>query len=418
MTHLWHSDNGPSHGAIRYHGALDERAKGEMTTKGTNLHLYPSPLLHESRIEREVLSISKTGLFERIEVAGVVADGLPQTEEWVANSRIRRLGTETATHSLTARLGKTAAYGRSVLHKYGNESISVINCHSLPTLPAALALKAKTGAALVYDTHELETETTMSTGARRPMLKAVERLGIRGVDHTFVVSKMIEDWYRSKYGLTQIDTLYNYPMAARLPSIDRAQGRARLGVKPDTFLCIYQGVIAEGRGIEQILAAFSGNPPGVAVLFVGYGDGVSLVKSAADQSESIFFHPAVPSGELIEYTMLADVGLSLGEPAKCLSYDYSAPNKFYQYLHAGIPVIVSRLPEQMSFLATNPVGVVARSLCPSDILEAVDEVRAWPPGMLNRELDRARKLTSWSEYDNLFQHRYEELLTRSPRMAR
>ena len=380
-----------------------------MTSRGMNVHLYPSPILHESRIWREVESISRAEIFDQIEVAGVAAQGLARTEDWVAGSTLRRFGADAASHTLKAGLGKTAAYGRALLRHYSGQPVTVINCHSLPTLPAALALKRMTGAALVYDAHELETETTMSVGIRRPLLKGIERLGIRGVDHTFVVSRQIERWYRATYHLTDIDTLYNFPAAAPLPPIDRPRARDNLGIPPDTFLCLYQGVISDGRGIGQILDAFTDAPSGVAVLFVGYGAQEDRVRAAAENSRSVYFHPAVPPDRLMEYTMLADVGLSLGEPGKCLSYDYSAPNKLFQYVHAGVPVIASGLVEQVEFLTENRVGVVTPSLGRMDVLAAVSEIRNWVVEDLAREIERVRRQTTWDTYQDLIQRRYQDL---------
>ena len=176
-----------------------------------NLHVYPSPITNESRIEREVATIGSLGIFTSIEVAGVAAPGLADTASLGDHGLVRRFASEAGSHGLLARAGKTVAFGRAVVEHYSSQPVSVINCHSVAALPACVALKRATGARLVYDTHELETETSAAVGLRKPIYKVAERRGIRHVDHTFTVTKSIEDWYRKAYGLTSIDTIYNFP---------------------------------------------------------------------------------------------------------------------------------------------------------------------------------------------------------------
>jgi len=81
------------------------------------------------------------------------------------------------------------------------------------------------------------------------------------------------------------------------------------------------------------------------LVVMGYGALEDEVKEAAAKASNIHFQPAVPPDEVLYYTSSADIGLCLIENT-CLSYYYSLPNKLFEYLLSGLPVLVNDMPEQ------------------------------------------------------------------------
>lgn len=380
-----------------------------------NLHVYPSPISNESRIEREVATLHKFRIFDDIEVAGVQAAGLP-AEGTIGGATVRRFATEANSHSLRSRVGKTLGFGRAVWEHYRSQPLAVINCHSVAALPACIALKRATGAVLVYDTHELETESTMAVGKRRPIYKLIERLGIRSVDHTFTVSKSIEDWYRRRYGITAIDTIYNFPSDSQSAgsSADRRYLRDHFGIDDGVTIYLYQGVLGRGRGLDIALDAFRDNMlPESALVIVGYGTLEPEVRQAAATLDNIHFHPAVSPTELPRITCSADVGVVLTSGEGCLSYYYSAPNKMFQYWRSFIPVIASDLPEHRRFLAHYPAGAVAVDESPSAFRQAAHLLASQDHEHLASALARANEDLRWEKYEDLLHQRYGTFVTQS-----
>lgn len=385
-----------------------------------NLHVYPSPITHESRIEREVATIRSLDLFSRIEVAGVSGEGLPDVAPLGAHATVRRFAADATSHTLAARVAKTLAFGRAVVRHYSQQPLTVINCHSVAALPACVALKKATGARMVYDTHELETETAVAVGFRRPLYKLIERRALKHIDHTFTVTRTIEDWYRRTYGLTAIDTLYNFPSQVQsIARYDKHYFQAKFGLTDGARIFLYQGVLGHGRGLETLAEVFRKEyvPDDARLVILGYGALEAQAKSWARQSDRIFYHPAVSPNELAGLTNAADVGLALTSGTECLSYYYSAPNKIFQYWHAGVPVIASPLPEHRGFLARYPAGVLTESDSVESVIEACRTIYTLSPETTQHGLREAQADLRWENYTDLINERYKALASRGKRRS-
>jgi N-acetyl sugar amidotransferase len=324
-------------------------------TGSINLHIYPSPIGRESRIFRVTEALARWGLFDRIVVVGMQSADLPPQQRIDERREIVRVRTLFAdSRSLPRRLARFVSWYVGVIAHFRREPIACVNCHSLSTLPLGWFLKVLTGAKLIYDAHELETETLNMRGVRRKMAKLTEALFIRTADATIVVGSMIADWYRRRYPGLEPTVVRNLP-ETEYSEVRYNLFRERLGIPQESLLFFYQGVLAEARGIETILSAFARLNDGPHVVFLGYGPMSTLIEEHAQRHASIHCLPAVLPSELRKYTQSGDIGLCLIEP-NCLSYTYSMPNKLFEYLGSGVPAIVTNLPELSKIIATSGAG--------------------------------------------------------------
>jgi glycosyltransferase involved in cell wall biosynthesis len=254
-----------------------------------------------------------------------------------------------------------------VYHHYSHKNLTVVNSHSVAVLPVGYALSRKLNARLIYDTHELETQTNTSRGAQGWIFKVAEKALIRKCDTVFVVSESIAEWYRLRYpGLMPV-VVRNIPDFQQ--SCRRVNIRERLSVPADPRLFIHVGHLAEGRNIPAILEAFSS--PGVEahILFLGSGLLESLVQEYCERFPNIHQLPPVPPEQVVDYVSECDVGLCLIEPS-CLSYRLSLPNKALEYVMASRPFFFTDLPEVRRFLGpefdswciANPVQELAKAI--------------------------------------------------------
>jgi glycosyltransferase involved in cell wall biosynthesis len=77
---------------------------------------------------------------------------------------------------------------------------------------------------------------------------------------------------------------------------------------------------------------------------------------------------------MMSYTMSCDAGLSL-DTDTCLNQRYSLPNKLFDYIAAGIPVIASPLPEISALVSEYSCGIVLKAVSPELIAETLKRLR-------------------------------------------
>jgi len=309
------------------------------------LHIYPSPFTHESRILKETRSLVESGLFDDIVVGAVWEEGLAEHEELDASRKVWRV--RLRSRRLRGTFGKLLRFAEwyvRILLRFRRNPPDFISCHSLSGLPLGALFHVFLRSRIIYDTHELETETQSTVGIRRTLSKLVERALIRRAEAVIVVGESIAEWYRKTYDLVEVHVVRNIPTTTGTAPVKTDRLRRAFGLKDSAMLFICQGMVDEGRGIRIILDAFAEAPPDRHLVILGYGPLVSEVMQRASLHPNVHYHPAVPPGELLEYTAGADVGLSLIENTS-LSYFYSLPNKMFEYILSGIPVVVSDFPD-------------------------------------------------------------------------
>jgi len=323
-----------------------------------NIHIYPSTFQNESRIIKIIHTLRKSEVFERIIVIGLWKYGLPKHEvlyEGIEVIRIPPLFGKGMT-GVIGRLLRVLGWHIGVIREIGNSKIDCLNCHSLPVLPLSVLLKMWKRCKLVYDTHELETETHVSKGLRKSLAKWVERFFIRHVDAVCVVNRSIAAWYQESYGMPHVWVVHNLPH--RMTSVPQRTGLLRnaIGLRSqEALLFIYQGLLSPGRGIEMLLDAFAGIRGDRHLVCMGYGPLEESVSKAGQLHANIHFMPAVAPDLVKEYTVDADVGLALIENT-CLSYYLCAPNKIYEYAACGVASVVSDFPEMSRFVDSYDCG--------------------------------------------------------------
>ncbi len=376
-----------------------------------NLHLYPSPFLNESRILREVRSLARLSLFERIDLVGTGQTGLPAKVAVSDRVSIVRFGQRDGARNLLQKIMDTISWSQAVYRRYRRAAIGCINCHSVATLPLAVLLKHATGARLVYDAHELETETNGLHGVRKLLTQQVERALIRQADHCIFVGQAINDWYVKQYGLRNTTVIYNCPPHQTPAPTDYF--RTAFPIPPSQPIFLYQGVLGEGRGLRILVEAFAALGDKAALVVMGYGALTDWFSAQAACHPNLHFHPAVPPDQLLGYTNAADYGLSLIE-ATSLSYEYCMPNKLFEYVMTRKPVLVSPTREQRTFVERYGVGEVADDLSANAVRAAVLRLLARAPGSFDFQLNMARQEFCWERQEKKLEAIYLDALQFAP----
>jgi glycosyltransferase involved in cell wall biosynthesis len=124
--------------------------------------------------------------------------------------------------------------------------------------------------------------------------------------------------------------------------------------------------------------------------------------------ESIFIHPFVSGEVLLGFTSSADYGVAFLEDIS-LSDRYCLPNKLFEYIAAGLPVIGSGLPELRNFIEENKVGVVASSNDVEGFIGAFKEIMSLDSSVLRNNILKARQIFNWSTQEEILFYLYKNL---------
>lgn len=316
----------------------------------TNLHIFVTTAVSESRLFKEASNSLSCGRFERVVLLAVWDKGLELQEyhssgleiirQKTALRRLKAKGAVTLVRVLRPLLLILAMleYAFAAIRLALRIKPSHVSVHNPGMLPVGLLLKLLTGSRLVYLPHELEAERAGMRGMFKLMIVATEASLIKFYDHVVVVCEPIAEWYQSRYGLTNVSVVRNVPKSADIGQPNRSDKfRSHFSIPRTSRIFVYQGLIERARGCDSLVAIFRQRSD--HIVFMGYGEYVPEIDQLA--APNIHHLPAVPLKDIIGFTSGADVGLFMLKGDVCLSYALSLPNKFFEYLHAGLPVVVS-----------------------------------------------------------------------------
>jgi glycosyltransferase involved in cell wall biosynthesis len=289
-----------------------------------------------------------------------------------------------------------------------------VHAHDAAMLLPGLLAARRSGAKLVYDSHELATGVPYRRGAWPAVVATAERLGAPRADATITVSEGIAARLSERYRLRRPPTVVRNlpdlppPNAARAPDL-----RRQLGVG-GASLVLHQGAVAAGRGCEVLVEAIALLPEAHLLFLGAEGAGASSLHALAREhgvaGRTHFLDPVSPE-ELLSYTAQADVGVSLLQDS-CENHRLALPNKLFEYVAAGLPVVVSDLPETARLVRQSGIGHCAVPDDPGSVATALRETLAHAGNELaQRRLARAASELSWGREKRRLLGLYAELAT-------
>lgn len=286
-------------------------------------------------------------------------------------------------------------------------SFDIATANDLDTLLGVYCATRIKKKEIVYDCHEYYTEVPELANRERVrnIWDSIERMIFPKLKYCMTVCDSISESYRREYGV-EVAVVRNLPQKT---NYDFEPISLNL---PCEKVILYQGALNVGRGLELLIKSMAFIDD-ACLLIVGSGDVaddlqvLALMENVADK---IVFAGRVKCDELKYYTKLATIGVSLEEDLG-LNYRFALPNKIFDYIQAGKPILISDLPEMSKIVLQYQCGELVTSRTPENLAKQINELLHDNQKLEQYSLQStiaARKLC-WENEENIVQNIYRKI---------
>lgn len=286
-------------------------------------------------------------------------------------------------------------------------------------LPGFLITKIKSKP-FVYDAHEYFTQ--MEEVVSRPMIKKawenLEKFILPKIKYAYTISEGYAELFEKKYQV-KFETIRNVTVLD--DSTNKTDGiieqdfaekfKIPLQKNEENYI-LYQGSVNVGRGLENLVEAMQNIP--CRLFICGKGDileNLKILSKKLDLQNKITFFGFVEPEKLKEYTSGAKVGITLFSNLG-LSNHYSLANRFFDYLHSGVPQVAMDYPEYKNFNSKHEVALLVNDLKTQTIVSSVNRLLNDPNyyNKLKENCLLARKEFNWQREEKKLLEFYEKVI--------
>jgi glycosyltransferase involved in cell wall biosynthesis len=268
------------------------------------------------------------------------------------------------------------------------------------SIPCLFVSKLK-GIPRIYDAHEYFTE--LKEVRTRPLVKKVwslvERFTLSNYDHCYTVSQGLADEFEKRFGKKFV-VIRNLPVLQSSPP----------DIKREKFL-VFQGAVNEARGFEYLIPAMKSIPYPLVVC--GDGNFMEKLKSLIRENDveaKVELKGMMLPEELRTVANRASLGLGFAEK-EGINQFFALPNKFLEYMHAGLPQIAMNFPEYQRINEQHKVAVLVDDLNVETIALTINQTMA--DEFLLRDLSenarKAREIFCWQKEETILVDFYQRI---------
>lgn len=277
----------------------------------------------------------------------------------------------------------------------------IVLAHDLNTLPVATRIARRAGARLLYDSHEVFVELPVHSRAARTRWLRVERSLLPRVDAMWMSSPGHAEVFAENHGVPVPPVIVNAPSMDPDP---RARGvpdlHEELRLDAELRIALYIGGVFPHRPLDALLeTARELDRCAMVIMGPGLQSYVEELRRRADElgvGDRVRLVDPVPVSDVVRYAAAGDVGV-IPFLNTSLNNFHGLPNKIFEYVAAGIPVVASDFPQLRAVIDRHRVGRTFDPELPGDLTRAIGEVLDDPTGLaeLRESAATAARTLNW-----------------------
>jgi glycosyltransferase involved in cell wall biosynthesis len=348
--------------------------------------LVVSDLRHDPRVEREARALADGGFSVKVLFPDYFSGAGGVTLDWGRNVEFKPLPAND--HLFIYEF--PWLLGDALLQAALRERPFAYHCHDLTVGLIGLAAARTTGALCICDFHEWYSENVSwnirkeawvpHSGLKRWVYRSAEKLLLRRADAVITVCQSIAGEMRAELNPKgeAITVVRNIPQLF-VPYAKSYDIRKEAHVPDDVFLVLWQGGVGPSRMIEPVIEAMAYAPKAVLVI---RGPGIDRFaeeyRALADRlgcAARVVCLPPVPSADVVAAARGADAGVWT-LPDLCKNFRYALPNKVFEYMASGLPLLCANYPEVRELIDTHHVGLCFDPYDPRSIAEQINRLAA------------------------------------------
>jgi glycosyltransferase involved in cell wall biosynthesis len=291
-------------------------------------------------------------------------------------------------------------------------------------LPVGLAIGVGNGIRIpvIYDARDIYAEARNIARLPAPIRRTFawnERRWARRAASVVTVNALYASVLEKRFGPPTPLVVMNCPVRRELPPTGPRRIHDRLGLRPEQRVVLYHGGFSRDRGIEQLIKTLPLLDDDVVLVLLGYGHRAAELEEIArapGHSGRLFVLPAVPPTELLDWVGSADVAAMPIQPST-LNHRLTTPNKLFEAMAAGVPVVASDLPGMAGIVRETGCGVLCDPTSAAAIAAAIRSILEAPlderVAYRERALAAAHGPYSWEAQMELLLAEYGRLTGRA-----
>jgi len=369
--------------------------------------LVTNPCTNDPRVLKEAVALSSKGY--EVVILGTRRKG-NQKKERVNGITIKRIKRKKGSNTLAGKVEFSYKFTRAAI----KEKADIYHAHDLSTLLECYLAARENNAKLVYDSHELYIRTSKLT-VGNCLYKLIETMLINKADKTITVNDFIAAILEEKYSLKETpEVIMNCPsLETKCENKDDVYEEIEELIKGNKKIILYQGGMMSYRGLSEIVESMKYLDDSYRLLMIGGGTLLEDLKKLAkeeDLEDRVYFTGLVPYEILEQYTRIGHVGIICFENTSLNNY-YASPNKLFEYIHGGLPVIVPDYPFLRKFVTENDVGLLLEEIKPEHISAKIHELLKDENRYreMKKNTKEAREKYNWEKEEKKLINLYKEL---------